>query len=511
MNQLCKPLYQPPCPIEGLHGEYVSSVRGSPALFLAWFPLVPVQQHVDGCKHTRSHFVVALLLTGSLPCISVPSGALQLLSGYTPDLQLLATLETLWHRDGPSDTGPCHLLAAIATSWQEDPSKAPPPDSPMWLALASMAVGVRRQATLMVFPPPGSSYQVEPTTKCFGALLPLLQMAVVAVQQPGAGWGALVLGSAVQGAALACCVMPVVIAAGAVTSMANPLLVHADAHTMLQCSRQTVAHTAAFAAGVGQALCDVLPCWRQQHTAPAAGGAPGAQEVAQDGGDEAPPPGSTTTAAATGAVSTATTSPPPAAAAAGAPSATEDAAGPDRLCRGPSKRVNQLIETWHKWLPVTQNLLLALHTSWPVQGAAAVGAPHVPRPTAAPRSDTAAAGAAAAVARALADNWTGGDPAAHSMLQRVVTLMEVCDMAAQCARACGTTPQLLGCAHLGCTTPPPGGLASCEASLGVNRKGSVCGGCGVVRYCSPACAQRDWPEHRRVCRRLRAAVRPRSG
>jgi hypothetical protein len=107
----------------------------------------------------------------------------------------------------------------------------------------------------------------------------------------------------------------------------------------------------------------------------------------------------------------------------------------------------------------------------------------------------------------MASNWAGGEPAARGMLQRVAITLVVCGTAAQCARACGgATPQLLGCAHLGCTTGVAGSLASCEASLGVNRKGSMCGGCGVVRYCSAACAQQDWPGHRRVCRRLAAAA-----
>jgi hypothetical protein len=49
-------------------------------------------------------------------------------------------------------------------------------------------------------------------------------------------------------------------------------------------------------------------------------------------------------------------------------------------------------------------------------------------------------------------------------------------------------------------------MSSCEATLVVNRKGSVCGGCGVVRYCGAACAQKDWAGHRRVCRKLAAAA-----
>jgi hypothetical protein len=92
-------------------------------------------------------------------------------------------------------------------------------------------------------------------------------------------------------------------------------------------------------------------------------------------------------------------------------------------------------------------------------------------------------------------------------LRHLSDVMEVCKAAAACARLCsGSRLQLLGCANLGCTTPPAPGLGGCEASLVVNCRGSVCGGCGVVRYCSAACAQQDWPGHRRVCRQL-AAVR----
>jgi hypothetical protein len=85
-------------------------------------------------------------------------------------------------------------------------------------------------------------------------------------------------------------------------------------------------------------------------------------------------------------------------------------------------------------------------------------------------------------------------------------VMEVCEAASACAALCSSRLQLLGCANLGCTTPPAAGLGGCEASLVVNCRGSVCGGCGAVRYCSAACAQQDWAGHRRVCRRLAAAA-----
>jgi hypothetical protein len=95
---------------------------------------------------------------------------------------------------------------------------------------------------------------------------------------------------------------------------------------------------------------------------------------------------------------------------------------------------------------------------------------------------------------------------AHGMLLQEAGFMDLCEAAAACARLCSSGPQLLGCANLGCTTPAAAGLGGCEASLVVNRRGSVCGGCGVVRYCSHACALQDWPAHRRVCRRLAAAA-----
>jgi hypothetical protein len=45
-----------------------------------------------------------------------------------------------------------------------------------------------------------------------------------------------------------------------------------------------------------------------------------------------------------------------------------------------------------------------------------------------------------------------------------------------------------------------------EAGLITSRRGVVCSGCGVVRYCSPACARLAWPAHRKVCGRLAAAL-----
>jgi hypothetical protein len=75
-------------------------------------------------------------------------------------------------------------------------------------------------------------------------------------------------------------------------------------------------------------------------------------------------------------------------------------------------------------------------------------------------------------------------------------------LAASIQHACRTRVQLVGCSNSHCTSqssPSVGGLV-------VGRKGVRCGGCRVARYCSPACQQADWPQHRHVCRRLAAAA-----
>jgi hypothetical protein len=61
---------------------------------------------------------------------------------------------------------------------------------------------------------------------------------------------------------------------------------------------------------------------------------------------------------------------------------------------------------------------------------------------------------------------------------------------------------LLGCAFSLCRNlegPSAAGLVA-------NRRGVLCSGCGVARYCSPACARAAWPAHRKVCGRLAAAL-----
>jgi hypothetical protein len=153
------------------------------------------------------------------------------------------------------------------------------------------------------------------------------------------------------------------------------------------------------------------------------------------------------------------------------------------------------------------DLLTALRGSWPYRSSLGAAAGSQSSTSELPPSPATAA-MRAQVASIPADSTDEVVVQIRNYMLQLAGVQDVCDVAAQCARACSSV-QLLGCAHLGCTlviTPPPGGLGSCEAALGVNRKGSVCGGCGVVRYCSAACAQQDWPGHRRVCRRLAAAL-----
>jgi hypothetical protein len=69
-------------------------------------------------------------------------------------------------------------------------------------------------------------------------------------------------------------------------------------------------------------------------------------------------------------------------------------------------------------------------------------------------------------------------------------------------RSCRPRVQLVGCGNSRCTNlsgPSAEGLVA-------GRKGVRCGGCRVARYCSPACQQAAWPQHRHVCRRLAAAA-----
>jgi hypothetical protein len=63
--------------------------------------------------------------------------------------------------------------------------------------------------------------------------------------------------------------------------------------------------------------------------------------------------------------------------------------------------------------------------------------------------------------------------------------------------------QLSGCKWLDC--PAQQDQYSADAAV-AGRKGVVCGGCGLARYCCPQHQQEDWPRHRQVCRRLAQAT-----
>jgi hypothetical protein len=117
-----------------------------------------------------------------------------------------------------------------------------------------------------------------------------------------------------------------------------------------------------------------------------------------------------------------------------------------------------------------------------------------------------AAAEAAGTGHSTSSTQSCTDTACTDLVALIQDAQSVCEAASACAALCSSRVQLLGCANLSCTTPPAAGLGGCEASLVVNCRGSVCGGCGVVRYCSAACAQQDWPGHRRVCRRLAPAA-----
>jgi hypothetical protein len=65
-----------------------------------------------------------------------------------------------------------------------------------------------------------------------------------------------------------------------------------------------------------------------------------------------------------------------------------------------------------------------------------------------------------------------------------------------------TRAPLMGCGTYGCVEV----FGPSETWLVHNRRGVLCGGCGVVRYCCPEHARHSWPTHRKVCRRLGAAL-----
>jgi hypothetical protein len=111
-----------------------------------------------------------------------------------------------------------------------------------------------------------------------------------------------------------------------------------------------------------------------------------------------------------------------------------------------------------------------------------------------------------ALSKSVAEKSIGSQAGVSKVLHSLACLLDISEAAAGCIHACRGIVQLLGCGNLGCTTLPPDGLGFAQDDQGLNCRESVCGGCGVVRYCSAVCAQQDWPQHRRVCRRLAAAA-----
>jgi hypothetical protein len=93
-------------------------------------------------------------------------------------------------------------------------------------------------------------------------------------------------------------------------------------------------------------------------------------------------------------------------------------------------------------------------------------------------------------ADAVARLVTALRPAAAWALQRLKAQIDQQQQALQQARALGS----LCCAHLGCTNM----AAASEAQV----KGKLCSGCRTVRFCSDACSQAAWQQHKAACKLL---------
>jgi hypothetical protein len=464
--------------------------------------------------------------TGGLPLIKVPAAALQLLPGYTPTLQLAATLETLLLQGAD----PSPLLSAVAASWQQNPSRAPPPESPMWLTLASMAVKLRKWILDIFLKSSANTTQAQHAlADHIHALLPLLRLAVTAQQQPGAGWGALALGSAVQGAALACCAAALHKAGDEVTAVAAALQLRDTVWPPAgQLSRRMSKAGVMGVTAAGMSVCTTVakgcytlstPCSANVLPASSAAGVSintgvhrlkyRARRAAAAAPAAAPAAVLSAWQALTGLAPC--PAPTPAAAVTSGQPPTSGTVAFQGAGRIPdlTQEQQQAVTHLHHDLQAMLRLLRSLYSSWPGGHSqdAVAGSSTTPAPI---RLNSAAAAAAAArqLAASLSTSSVAGDTKdrAQKVLHHLASCMDVCTAAGASASLCSSHLQLLGCANLGCTTPPAPGLGGCEASLVVNCRGSVCGGCGVVRYCSAACAQQDWPGHRRVCRQL-AAVR----
>jgi hypothetical protein len=59
--------------------------------------------------------------------------------------------------------------------------------------------------------------------------------------------------------------------------------------------------------------------------------------------------------------------------------------------------------------------------------------------------------------------------------------------------------QALPLANLCCSSPECHNLAGLS-ELDLAAEGGLCGGCRAARYCSRACQQQDWPEHKETCK-----------
>jgi hypothetical protein len=103
-------------------------------------------------------------------------------------------------------------------------------------------------------------------------------------------------------------------------------------------------------------------------------------------------------------------------------------------------------------------------------------------------------------ARAVHDNSTTTNGIGSSRNTQGLDFSGLLALADRIQRMCQPRVLLLGCSYQFCTNlsgPSAEGLvAGC--------KGVVCGGCGLARYCRPACQEEDWRQHQHDCRRLRA-------
>jgi hypothetical protein len=93
---------------------------------------------------------------------------------------------------------------------------------------------------------------------------------------------------------------------------------------------------------------------------------------------------------------------------------------------------------------------------------------------------------ASATAAAIAE----GRQAAAERLQQCKAQVNQEQLAVQQARALGT----LRCANLGCTNLSAASKAQVHSKL--------CSGCRVVRFCSEACSQAAWRQHKVACKLL---------